>query len=217
MVLGTFMTKYPQTTAVIEGHTDNVGSVDDNMELSQRRADAVVTYLVDTLHIAPSRLQAVGYGESRPLADNSTEEGKRRNRRVNAVVECASDVEGLAVQPARVTMALRIDFARDMDRVEPRYHDQLQDVANFLKANPSVTATVEGHTADNQTSPQLAQQISQRRAQSVLNYLVDNFGIDPARLSAQGFGNERRRAYNTSSEGQEENRRVNIIINYPRK
>jgi OmpA-OmpF porin, OOP family len=216
-VLGTFMTKYPETTTVIEGHTDNVGSAGDNMELSQRRADAVVTYLVDTLHVGPARLQAIGYGDTRPLADNSTEEGKRHNRRVDAVVECASDVEGLAVQPARVTMALRIDFGRDMDSVPPQYHGQLQAVASFLQANPSVTATVEGHTADGQANAQQAMQISQRRAQSVLDYLVANFGIAPARLSAEGFGNERRRAYNTSVEGQQENRSVSIIINYPRK
>jgi OOP family OmpA-OmpF porin len=60
-------------------------------------------------------------------------------------------------------------------------------------------------------------EISQRRAQSVVNYLVDNFGIDRSRLTAQGFGDNRRFAYNTSAEGQQENRRVNIIINYPRK
>ena len=55
-VLGTFLNKYPDTTAVIEGHADNVGSAEDNMTLSQRRADSVVSYLVTDLHIAPSRL-----------------------------------------------------------------------------------------------------------------------------------------------------------------
>ncbi len=49
-----------------------------------------------------------------------------------------------------------------------------------------------------------------------MNYLVDNFGIDRSRLSAQGFGNDRRYSYNSTAEGQQENRRVNIIINYPR-
>ena len=47
------------------------------------------------------------------------------------------------------------------------------------------------------------------------NYLVDNFDIDRSRLNAQGFGQTRRYAYNTSREGQQENRRVNVIINYP--
>ena len=72
----TFMRKYPNTTAVIEGHTDEVGTSADNMRLSQTRADNVVNYLVSH-GIARSRLQAVGYGETRPIGDNRTEIGRR--------------------------------------------------------------------------------------------------------------------------------------------
>jgi OOP family OmpA-OmpF porin len=87
-------------------------------------------------------------------------------------------------------------------------------VADFLKANPTVTASVEGHTGNLQTTPALAMEISRRRAQNVVNYLVDHFGIDRSRLKAQGFGDNRRFAYNTSAEGEQENRRVNLIFNY---
>ena len=213
-VLGTFLNKYPDTTAVIEGHTDNVGQAEQNMKLSQRRAQSVVSYLEDNLHITPSRLSAVGYGDMRPLADNRTEEGKRQNRRIGAVVACATDIEGLKVIPARITMAMLIEFDRNKADIRPRYRDQLRRMANFLKANPSVSATVEGHTGNLQATPELAQEISQRRAQNVVNYLVDDFGIARSRLSAEGFGQARRYAYNTSLEGQQENRRVNIIIDY---
>jgi OOP family OmpA-OmpF porin len=61
----------------------------------------------------------------------------------------------------------------------------------------------------------MAMNMSKRRAQNVVDYLVDTFGIDRSRLSVEGFGQGRRFAYNTSAEGQQENRRVNIIINYP--
>lgn len=71
-VLGTFMKKYPNTTAVIEGHTDDVGTEEFNLKLSQKRAESVVSYLMDSFHIASNRLTAVGYGESRPIADNKT-------------------------------------------------------------------------------------------------------------------------------------------------
>jgi OmpA-OmpF porin, OOP family len=213
-VLGTFLTKYPNTTAVIEGHTDNVGNAEDNKKLSQRRADNVVSYLVGDLHIANFRLQAVGYGDTRPVADNATQEGKRENRRIDAVVACATDVEGLSVKPARVTMALLIDFDPEQAEVKPHYHDDLRNVADFLKAHPTVTATIEGHTANTQATPALAQALSLRRAQNILKYLVDNFGIDSSRLTAEGYGDTRRFAYNTTFEGQQENRRVNIIINY---
>jgi OOP family OmpA-OmpF porin len=213
-VLATFLAKYPNTTAVIEGHTDNVGTAEDNMKLSQRRAESVVNYLVDELHIARARFVAVGYGETRPVADNATEDGKRANRRIDAVVACATDVEGLPVKPARITMALLVEFDRNMAEVKPQYHDDLQNVAEFLKAHPSVTATIEGHTANTQTTPQVAQEVSLRRAQNILNYLVENFGIERSRLTAEGFGDTRRYAYNTTFAGQQENRRVNIIINY---
>ena len=212
-VLGTFMTKYPKTTAVIEGHSDDVGTAEENMKLSQHRADSVVSYLVDGLHIAPSRLTAVGYGETRPIADNDTDEGQRMNRRIDAVVACATDIEGLKVVPARLTMALEMEFDQNKADIKPQYGDELRRVANYLNANPSVTATVEGHTA-NLATPELAMVLSERRAQNVVNYLVDNLGVSRSQLSTAAFGETRRFAYNTSLEGQQENRRVNIIINY---
>jgi OOP family OmpA-OmpF porin len=60
-------------------------------------------------------------------------------------------------------------------------------------------------------------EMSKRRADNVVTYLVDNFGIDRSRLSAEGFGRTRQVAYNATAAGREENRRVNIIINYPKK
>src|SRR5437588_6334224 len=103
------MRKYPNTTAVIEGHTDEVGTSADNMRLSQTRADNVVNYLASH-GIARSRLSAIGYGETRPIADNSTEVGRRLNRRIDAIIACATDIEGLEPAPARGTMAMEMEL-----------------------------------------------------------------------------------------------------------
>jgi OOP family OmpA-OmpF porin len=214
-VLETFLKKYPDTTVVIEGHTDEVGTDADNMKLSQRRADSVVNYLASR-GIARSRMKAVGYGERRPIADNRTEIGKRLNRRINAIVACATDIEGLTPIPARITMALEMEFDTNQADVRPQYREELRKVANFLKANPGVTATVEGHTSNQTGSRAQAMQLSQRRAESVVNYLATQFGVDRTRLSVEGFGGTRRFAYNTSAEGQQENRRVNIIFDFPK-
>ena len=213
-VLGTYMAKYPDTTAVIEGHTDDVGNDEQNMKLSQHRADSVVSYMVDAFKIAPNRLLAVGYGETRPIADNDTEEGKRMNRRIDAVVACVTDIEGLKVKPARLTVALEMEFDENKAEVKPQYAAELGRLANYLKANPSVTATVEGHSDNLMASPERAMEISHLRAQNVVNYLVDKEGVPRQQLSTSEFGETRRFAYNTSLEGQKKNRRVNIIINY---
>ena len=71
---------------MIEGHTDNSGSADFNQRLSEQRAKAVMQYLIER-GIEASRLQAVGYGLTKPVADNKTEEGRARNRRVELVIK----------------------------------------------------------------------------------------------------------------------------------
>ena len=81
-----FMQKYPETNTIIEGHTDSKGSDSYNMGLSQRRAEAVKQELVVKYGVAPNRLRTVGYGETRPVDTNATEEGRYNNRRVVATV-----------------------------------------------------------------------------------------------------------------------------------
>jgi OOP family OmpA-OmpF porin len=65
----------------VEGHTDDRGNDDDNLDLSQRRAEAVVKYLVDK-GVPAERLEALGFGETKPIADNKTKAGRAKNRRV---------------------------------------------------------------------------------------------------------------------------------------
>ncbi len=78
------VSRCPDLTIEIGGHTDSDGSDAANRALSQRRAQAVNTYLVDQ-GIAPERLVTVGYGESKPVVSNDTADGKRRNRRIEFV------------------------------------------------------------------------------------------------------------------------------------
>ena len=74
----------PDIKVSVEGHTDNVGSATGNQSLSEKRAQAVVAWL--TSHgIAASRLSAKGWGSSKPVEDNNTEDGRAKNRRVELV------------------------------------------------------------------------------------------------------------------------------------
>jgi len=75
------MAEYPALTLSIEGHTDDRGDDDKNMELSGKRAQAVMAYLVDK-GVDATRMKAVGYGEIAPIASNETSAGRAQNRRV---------------------------------------------------------------------------------------------------------------------------------------
>lgn len=75
----------PKLTAVIEAHTDSKGSDAYNQKLSEKRATSAVNALRE-LNVNGSRLTAVGYGESQPIASNDTEEGRAANRRVTALI-----------------------------------------------------------------------------------------------------------------------------------
>jgi len=77
---------FPGNAAVIEGHTDSTGDSDFNFDLSQRRADAVRSYLLSNMSRDEGAISAVGYGPSRPVADNSSEEGRAMNRRIDVVI-----------------------------------------------------------------------------------------------------------------------------------
>jgi OOP family OmpA-OmpF porin len=81
-----FLTTYSNTNAVIEGHTDSDGTEAYNQGLSERRATAVMNRLVSEHRIAASRLSAVGYGEARPVVENTSAANKQRNRRIEAEV-----------------------------------------------------------------------------------------------------------------------------------
>ncbi|MDO9618241.1 MAG: OmpA family protein [Pseudomonas sp.] len=85
--LADFMKQYPQTTTVVEGHTDSKGSDTYNQKLSERRASAVRDVLVNQYGVDAARVNAAGYGEARPVADNATDAGRAVNRRVEAEVE----------------------------------------------------------------------------------------------------------------------------------
>ncbi len=80
------MNDNPKLKILISGHTDNVGKPQDNITLSNSRALAVVNYLLASRQIAKDRLQYKGFGETKPIAENTTEEGKAKNRRTEMSV-----------------------------------------------------------------------------------------------------------------------------------
>jgi len=81
------MKENPRTKAILKGHTDNIGTKAYNMRLSKVRANSVKLYLVKEFGIKRARIAAFGYGFSKPVADNNTEEGRQKNRRVEIFIK----------------------------------------------------------------------------------------------------------------------------------
>ncbi len=89
------LNEYEDTNILIEGHTDSIGDEAYNMDLSEDRAQSVSDYLED-LGIKGKRLITNGYGESQPVADNDTEEGRQKNRRVEVAIYANEDLKEAA-------------------------------------------------------------------------------------------------------------------------
>jgi len=77
---------FPRSELIIEGHTDSFGGDEVNQKLSQQRAESVQRYMINAMRIPTYRLIATGYGETRPVASNETESGRKRNRRIDIVI-----------------------------------------------------------------------------------------------------------------------------------
>jgi outer membrane protein OmpA-like peptidoglycan-associated protein len=82
---------YPKSEIIIEGHTDSQGDDQLNQKLSQERADSVKQYMINAMLIASYRIIATGYGETRPIANNETELGREKNRRIDIAIRSILD------------------------------------------------------------------------------------------------------------------------------
>jgi len=78
---------FPRSQLVVEGHTDSYGGDETNLALSRRRAEAVSAYMTAELGVPAFRISSVGYGETQPIANNDTEQGRERNRRIDIIIE----------------------------------------------------------------------------------------------------------------------------------
>jgi outer membrane protein OmpA-like peptidoglycan-associated protein len=97
--LAQILNKYPDTNILVEGHTDNTGSEEYNLELSRQRAQSVENYLA-SLNVDPTRFTIMGYGESQPVATNDTAEGRQQNRRVDLAIMANDKLKNQAEKQA---------------------------------------------------------------------------------------------------------------------
>jgi outer membrane protein OmpA-like peptidoglycan-associated protein len=82
----TAIQSFPNPDVVVSGHTDSIGGEENNRKLSHQRAETVASFLEKVGGVERTRLTAIGYGETRPVANNDTEIGRKSNRRIEVLI-----------------------------------------------------------------------------------------------------------------------------------
>jgi OOP family OmpA-OmpF porin len=106
---------------------------------------------------------------------------------------------------------LNIHFDFDKADIKSQYHSELKIDGDFLKEFPESTGEISGHT-DSIGSEEYNQKLSERRANNVKKYLVENFGVNASRISAKGYGESNPIDSNKTTEGRAKNRRIEAIF-----
>lgn len=198
---------------LVEGHTDSKGSDKYNMDLSQRRAASVKTYL-EGKGVPASILKSVGFGESLPITTNETDEGRARNRRVElkfadsnfqpAAIEVTGDCANVQI----TDLAKMIYFQTGTHTLVDASKQSLDVIAQYLNATQG-NYEIQGHT-DDVGSDANNLTLSQKRAQTVVDYLVAK-GVSGSRLKAVGYGETQPKFDNKNADGRAQNRRIEIV------
>ncbi len=184
----------------LEGHTDSEPIFNaqyyDNRDLSTDRA-ATIAQKLQWRGVAADRIEVVGRGASQPAADNATETGRAKNRRVEVAIQWPEK--------------RLLHFASGVDAASDEARRTLSEIAAPLLSTPALSAVVEGHAdaqrpthshADNST-------LALARAQGVVDALVA-LGVRPSQLSTVSYGDERPLADNATEDGRARNRRVEV-------
>lgn len=224
----------PPMELEIAGHTDAQGSEDGNRALSQARAEAVVVALQGR-RVDVSKMRAVGYGETYPIAENETDLGREANRRIEFTPFGASAKPApMADSPAKgdgtviaakplpenaqacvknaqdVLAKQKITFDPGSARIDSAADGVMAALATVLKQCPGLPVEISGHT-DSQGTERNNKTLSQQRAEAVVAALKEA-GVDTGQMSAMGYGEEKPIAENSDEEGRETNRRIEIAL-----
>lgn len=202
---------HPEVNGEIQGHTDSVGPETLNLNLSQARAETVRDYLVSK-GISAERVTARGFGEIKPIATNDTVNGRATNRRVEFYrhMPRKRSLEATATEIPEHWIVEGLTFPSGQATLTANAKTILNDVVDRLLDQPGTKYEIQGHT-DNVGSDQLNLNLSEKRAQSVKDYLISK-GILGERLVARGYGEVNPIASNDTAEGRKKNRRVEFVL-----
>jgi OOP family OmpA-OmpF porin len=122
-------------------------------------------------------------------------------------VVATSQPKAAAVVNLCAPTTINVQFDTNKSDLKPQYHEELKKLADFLTEFPKANGVIEGHT-DSVGDKASNMKLSQRRADSIRNYLIKTFGIAPDRIAAKGYGPTKPIADNKTKEGKQKNRRI---------
>lgn len=216
---------FPRADIEVVAYTDALGSDAYNQRLSDARAAAIKQLLVEA-GFDPRLIHARGRGESNPIADNGTEAGRARNRRIEFMVipavqslpaygaaQAGSDTDPVKAA-SRIKPGVRIvcpvSFIADRAQLFPVSQAYLDAFAERLKQFPRARVVIYAHT-DAQGSAAYNEKLSTRRAEKIRQLLAER-GLDGSRIHAFGRGESEPIADNATEEGRRSNRRVELLV-----
>lgn len=197
---------HPQVRVEIQGHTSGEGKLEYNMDLSRRRAKAVVDFLVSK-GIPADRLTAVGHGPKIPLVSpERTEADREKNRRIEFNIQPRKECDTCT----RFEVG-KIQFEFNSGVIKPESFPELDSVVRKLLASPAVHLLIEGHTSS-EGSARHNRRLSGTRAAAVRKYLIEK-GVAQNRLASKGVGEDKLLVPDDDTEEKREiNRRVEFTI-----
>lgn len=231
--------KCPKDAILIAGHTDSVGSGSYNLKLSKNRANSVKKYLISH-GINKDRVRAIGYGESKPIADNNTTDGQAKNRRiefnvmdikdlpaipkVKKVIKKHKEIVKTVIEEKKQDVAVfsceaefkkilskdKIQFDYNKASIAQDSYKVLDALVDVVKKCPNEKVSIEGHT-DSIGSKSYNLKLSLQRVKAVKDYLVKK-GISADRLEVVGHGESKPLVSNMLKEGRAKNRRIEFIV-----
>ncbi len=193
----------PDSHIHIYAYSDSIGSAGYNLKLSQTRADAIKDILVKAGFKA-SLVTAVGKGESDPVADNNTAEGRAKNRRVEFMIMPKVNVSNTVISE-------NLTFAYKSEDLTDEGKNNLNEVLKQLNEFSRNSHIKVNAYSDNIGSTSYNSELSQRRANRVKQYLVEA-GFDRSQINATGMGELNPIADNATEEGRAKNRRVEFLV-----
>ncbi len=134
-----------------------------------------------------------------------------QEQKKSAETAATAAVQKEMMEKGRATMDIEFDYNKAV--VKPQYHKEIKKFADVMQGNPDLKVVIEGHT-DSIGSKSYNMKLSQKRAESVINYMVTQLGVKSSRLAAKGYGMSKPIAGNKTAEGRMKNRRVEAAVLY---